>query len=85
MSCEHYIGTDYGIKITLPSDWYVIETSSCVMGGQSAGYKCKALNDDGTITVTGFLKKKYPLQPHLHSLLIRLEIRLKQVLLIRLI
>jgi hypothetical protein len=32
MSCEHDMSTDYGIRMTFPSDFYVIETSSCEMG-----------------------------------------------------
>jgi hypothetical protein len=32
MKCEHFIGTNYGIRITLPEDFYVIETSTCRIG-----------------------------------------------------
>ena len=55
MSCEHVLETNYGIRLTLPSDFYVIETSTCAMGGQNALYSCSTSNSDGTITVMNFL------------------------------
>jgi hypothetical protein len=33
MYCEHAFDSTYGIRITLPTDWYIIETSTCVMTG----------------------------------------------------
>lgn len=32
IKCEHFIAYNYGIRITLPSDFYVIETSVCKVG-----------------------------------------------------
>lgn len=58
MSCAHAIGTAYSIRMTLPSDWYVIETSSCEMGEQNSIFDCTAVNDDGTITVDEFLDEE---------------------------
>jgi len=55
MSCEHALNTNYGIRLTIPSDFYVIETSTCAMGGQNALYSCSTSNSDGTITVMNFL------------------------------
>jgi hypothetical protein len=56
LSCQHAIDTTSGIRITLPSDFYVISTSNCVMGGQNTKYSCGLNNGEGTITVMNFLK-----------------------------
>lgn len=57
MSCEHAFDETYGVRLTFPSDWYVIETSACEMTGQSTGYDCESDNSDGTITITEFLEE----------------------------
>lgn len=58
LTCEHLIGTDYSIRMTFPSDWYVVETSSCDMGEQNSVFSCVSDNSDGTITVTEFLDEE---------------------------
>jgi hypothetical protein len=55
MSCEHDISTLYGIRMTFPSDFYVIETTECTMEEQSDSFTCSSDNEDGTITVLSFL------------------------------
>lgn len=59
VSCEHAIETDYGIRLTLPEDWYVVETSNCAVGGHSGLYTCTAVKDSRTITVTNFLSSTW--------------------------
>lgn len=56
LACDHAILTDYSIKILIPSDFYVISTSSCVVGGQQLGYSCVASNPQGSITISSFTK-----------------------------
>lgn len=55
INCEHILFSAGGIRITFPSDWYIIETSACVLGGQNAAYRCTALRDSRTITITDFV------------------------------
>jgi hypothetical protein len=55
LSCEHVLATNYGVRITLPTDFYVIETSKCAVGGQNALYTCSTSNSAGTITIMNFL------------------------------
>lgn len=55
MYCEHAFDETYGIRLTLPDDWYVIDTANCIMTDQSSDYTCETDNEDGTITITEFL------------------------------
>lgn len=57
MNCEHAFDETYGVRLTLPDDWYVIETSNCEVTGQSSTYDCESSNDDGTITITNFFEE----------------------------
>jgi len=52
MYCEHEFDTTFGMRVTWPSDFYVISTSSCILEGLSTSYTCIAANDGGTITMT---------------------------------
>jgi len=54
--CDHAVTKTQGIKITFAKDFYVISSTSCILGGLGTGYSCTAVSDSGTITVKKFLK-----------------------------
>lgn len=58
MSCEHAFLTTFGVKVTFPNDWYVIDTSSCLVYGQSTNYKCVGSSSSNTVTITNLFKTK---------------------------
>lgn len=54
--CNHAITEDYGIRITWPSDYVVIDRSSCTFVFTDGGstYYCKTDAENNQILVTGF-------------------------------
>ena len=60
MNCAHEITTTSKLKIMFPADFYVIETSSCIVTLQAASYQCLALNGDSSILISNFATKTIP-------------------------
>ena len=60
--CNNAITSEMGLRVTLPSDFYVIQNSSCTIGLQNTGYTCNADSASGTITIFSFTKKTIKLQ-----------------------
>lgn len=56
MRCDHAVTKTQGIRVTFAKDFYVISSTSCILGGLGTGYSCTAVSDSGTITVKKFLK-----------------------------
>jgi hypothetical protein len=54
MSCAHEISVTSKLKVTFPSGWYVMETSTCKVTGQNSAYTCVASNTDRTILISAF-------------------------------
>ena len=54
MWCNHAIETDYGIRITWPSDYIVMDRSSCSFTGYSSRYYCQIFASDNILEVRQF-------------------------------
>lgn len=56
MFCEHAFDTTYGVRITFPQDWYIIESLRCEVKGQSTSADCKSSKSTRTITIKSLFK-----------------------------
>lgn len=54
MWCNHAIETDYGIRITWPSDYIIMDRSSCSFTGYSSRYYCQIFADQNILEVRQF-------------------------------
>ena len=54
MWCNHAIETDYGIRIVWPSDYIVMDRSSCAFTGYSSRYYCQIFASDNMLEVREF-------------------------------
>ena len=56
LACEHAVYTTYGVRLTFPTDWFVYDSLSCTVTGQSDSYDCDTVTADGTITIMDLLE-----------------------------
>lgn len=64
--CNHAIETDYGIRVTFPSDYIVIDRSSCTFTGYDTRYYCRTYSDTNSIEVYSFTSSSISAQTVLY-------------------
>lgn len=52
--CNHAIESDYGIKVTFPDDYVVMDRSSCEFTGYESRYYCRTYYETNSIEVFSF-------------------------------
>lgn len=57
MACEHALEVSASpvIQLTLPSDFYVINTNACVVTELDPSFRCTTNNETSTIQISNFL------------------------------
>ena len=52
--CNHAIYSDYGLRVTFPSDYIVMDRSSCTFTGYDSRYFCRTYAETNSIEVFSF-------------------------------
>ena len=66
MTCSHDLLADYGIRITPPSDFLLVDRARCVFGKYNTRYSCIVYAADGYIEAYSFTSQTISAETTIH-------------------